>query len=65
VAGVDASKNMLDLASEKKAYIELGQHVLGQKDYLETFPIPHKNKYDFVTAAGLICNNYMDEHIFE
>jgi len=32
---------------------------------LDTFPIHHRKKYDFVTAAGLVVNNYMDEKLFE
>merc|ERR1711964_327653 len=38
---------------------------LGQEEFLETFPIHLRKKYDFVAAAGLVINNYMDETLFE
>lgn len=56
---------MLNEALTKDAYKELSQTVLGQKNFYESFPVECKNKYDFVTAAGLINNHHFDEHIFE
>ena len=32
---------------------------------METLPQDHRNNCDFVTAAGLINNNYLDFRIFE
>ena len=56
---------MLDLADEKDVYRSLEQCELGQNNHIETFPIAFKGKFDFVTAAGLINNNHLDEKIFE
>ena len=39
--------------------------LLGQSDFLESYPIKHRNKYDFITAADLITNNVETEKIFE
>ena len=38
--------------------------MLGQQDFVNTFPNQHRNKYDFAVAAGLINNNYLDDKIF-
>jgi len=56
---------MLEEAAAKNVYKQLEQLQLGQEDFLETFPIAHRKKYDFVTAAGLVINNYLDETLFE
>ena len=65
VSGVDVSGKMLEEAAAKNAYKSLDQVKLCTDNFLETFPIAHRKKYDFVTAAGLVVNNYMDEKIFE
>jgi len=56
---------MLQIADEKKVYKALTQHTLGGKDYLETFPNQLKNKFDFVTAGGLVEANHYDENLFQ
>jgi len=63
--GLDISKKMLQKADEKDVYKTLKQLDVGQKDFYGTFPPLMKQKYDFVTCAGLINNNHMDENIFE
>lgn len=65
ITGLDVSEKMLDQAAEKNVYKKLEQHKLGQEEFLETFPLHHRKKYDFVTSAGLVVNNYMDEKLFE
>lgn len=62
IVGLDVSPNMLEVASNKCAYSELHEHELGEP---EEFPIQFKNKFDFVTCAGLINNNHMDYLLFE
>jgi predicted TPR repeat methyltransferase len=64
ITGLDASKGMLGQAKQKECYKRLEQLKLGQQDFVNTFPSEHRNKYDFVVAAGLINNNYLDEKIF-
>ena len=56
---------MLEQAAAKNVYKQLEQIRLGQEEFQETFPIAHRKRYDFVTAAGLVINNYMDERLFE
>jgi len=54
---------MLDQAALKGAYTELTQLKLGQEEFYDTYPIPYRNRFDVVTASGLMNNNYMDENI--
>ena len=56
---------MLDIAEEKGVYSSLLKYELGQKNYLETFPQNLRNRFDFITATGLINGNHMDKTIFE
>merc|ERR1712066_697262 len=53
---------MLEEAANKGVYKELDEHTLGNP---EEFPEKFKNKFDFVTCAGLINNNHMDYLLFE
>lgn len=65
ISGCDISKEMMHQAEDKNVYKSLEQCELGQKDYNGTFPIPFKNKFDFVTCAGFLNNNQIDELVFE
>lgn len=56
---------MMYQAEDKNVYKSLDQCELGQEDYNGTFPIPYKNKFDFVTCAGFLNNNQVDELVFE
>lgn len=56
---------MLEQAKLKDVYYKLEKIHLGQKDFLNTLPPQHRNKYDFVVASGLINNNYCDENLFQ
>lgn len=60
--GVDISPNMLEECSNKGVYKELFEQTLGNP---EDFPDKFKNKFDFVTCAGLVNNNHMDYLLFE
>lgn len=62
IVGLDVSPNMLEEASNKGVYSELHEHTLGNA---ADFPAQFKNKFDVVTATGLINNNHMDYQIFE
>lgn len=53
---------MLEEAAVKGVYKELDEHELGQP---EDFPEKYKNKFDYVTCAGLVNNNHMDYQLFE
>lgn len=62
IVGLDISPSMLEEASDKGVYSELHEHTLGNP---QDFPSQFKNKFDFVTCAGLINNNHMDYLLFE
>ena len=53
---------MLEEASNKGVYSELHEQTLGNP---KEFPAGFKNKFDFVTCAGLVNNNHMDYLLFE
>lgn len=53
---------MLEECSNKGVYKELFEQTLGTA---HEFPDMFKNKFDFVTCAGLINNNHMDYLLFE
>lgn len=53
---------MLEEASNKGVYSELHEHTLGEP---ASFPDKFKNKFDFVTCAGIVNNNHMDYLLFE
>merc|ERR1719240_1091603 len=53
---------MLKEASNKGIYAELHEQPLG---CAADFPSDFKNKFDFVTCAGLVNNNHMDYLLFE
>ena len=65
VTGLDVSSKMLEIAEAKGVYTSLEKAELGQEDFYGTFPTLLKNSFSFVTCAGLMNNNHMDEKIFE
>lgn len=65
IQGCDISEKMLEVASAKDVYKSLDQVELGQKDFIETFPIPYKSRFDFITCAGFLNNNQIDAEVFE
>lgn len=56
---------MLEIAQQKDVYKALTQHKLGGNEYLENFPNQLKNKFDFVTAGGLIEAQNFDANVFQ
>jgi len=56
---------MLELAEQKNVYKQLDKMLLGQAQFSEAFPLKHRKKYDFATAANLIANDFETEKIFE
>ena len=65
IFGIDISQKMLDIAQEKGSYQKLIHLRLNQDQHVETIPAEYRNECEFVTAAGLINNNYLDHKIFE
>lgn len=62
VVGVDASKGMLDKAKEKESYSELEELFLGKPD---TFPTKYHNRFDAITAAGILAEGHLDNNVFD
>jgi predicted TPR repeat methyltransferase len=62
IDGVDASGGMLEKAKEKNCYRDLDELFLGVP---ETFPLKYHNKYDVVTASGILADNHLDCPVFE
>ena len=62
VVGLDASQGMLEKAKEKSAYTELELLFLGQPD---TFPAQHHNRYDAITASGILAEGHLDNRVFD
>ena len=53
---------MLSRAVEKDAYNELEELFLGQPD---TFPAKHHDRYNIITASGILADNHLDTSVFE
>jgi len=62
IHGQDASSKMLDVAKEKEAYADLNELFLGSPS---TYPEKYHNKYDFITASGILADNHLDTSVFE
>lgn len=62
IVGVDASKGMLDRAAEKNSYTELKELFLGLPD---TFPREYHNRFEAITASGILADNHLDTKVFE
>lgn len=62
VVGVDASAGMLEKAKEKEAYTELRELFLGRPD---TFPEDLRNRFDVITASGILAENHLDNRLFD
>ena len=65
LTGLDCSKAMLEIAQKKGVYSTLQNILLGGEDYVQELPINFRNKFDFVTASGLIDVGVQDEELFE
>jgi predicted TPR repeat methyltransferase len=62
VVGVDASSGMLEKAKDKNSYSELKELFLGLP---ETFPDEFRNRFDAVTAAGILAEGHLDNKVFD
>jgi predicted TPR repeat methyltransferase len=62
VVGVDASKGMLEKASTKNSYSELKELFLGVP---ETFPVELHNRFDAITASGILAEGHLDNKVFD
>jgi predicted TPR repeat methyltransferase len=62
VVGVDASKRMLEKASTKNSYSELKELFLGVP---ETFPVELHNRFDAITASGILAEGHLDNKVFD
>lgn len=60
--GVDASAGMLEKAKEKQAYYELEELFLGKP---ETFPTKYHDRFDAITAAGILAEGHLDNNVFD
>ena len=60
--GVDASAGMLKRSEEKEAYSELHELFLGTP---ETFPAQFHNRFDVVTASGILAEGHLDNKVFD
>ena len=60
IDGVDPSQGMLDLAAQKNAYRKLDDLFCGRP---ETFPSKYHNKYDVITASGVLADGHLDSPV--
>ena len=56
---------MLNMAKDKAVYDNLERFTLCTEDFYDSFPYHLRNKFEFVTAAGLLKSNHLDDKIFE
>jgi predicted TPR repeat methyltransferase len=62
IVGVDASRGMLDKAHVKRSYTELKELFLGKT---ETFPEEFRNRFDLITASGILAEGHLDNNVFD
>jgi len=64
IVGLDASKGMLDECQSKRPEVHssLIELFLGSPN---TYPEELKNRFDFVTASGILADNHLDCSVFE
>lgn len=62
VTGVDASAGMIEKARTKNVYSELHELFLGRPD---TFPQEFHNRYDAITASGILAEGHLDNKLFD
>lgn len=60
--GIDASAGMLEKARAKGAYTELHELFLGSP---ETYPQEFHNRFDAVTASGILAEGHLDNKVFD
>ena len=62
IVGVDASSGMLEKAEKKGSYTDLVELFLGLP---ETFPEKFHNKFDYITASGILAEGHLDSKVFD
>ena len=62
VVGIDGSAGMLEKAREKQNYKELHELFLGSPD---TYPEMFHNRFDVITASGILAEGHLDNSVFE
>jgi predicted TPR repeat methyltransferase len=62
IVGIDASRGMLDKAHAKRSYTELKELFLGKT---ETFPEELRNRFDVITASGILAEGHLDNNVFD
>ena len=62
ITGVDASVGMLEKARSKNAYTDLDELFLGLPD---TFPSKYHNKFDAITASGILAEGHLGNEVFD
>lgn len=62
IVGIDASAGMLSKAGEKEVYSELHELFLGLPD---TFPDMFRNRFNAVTASGILAEGHLDNKVFD
>ena len=62
VVGVDASAGMLEKARVKGSYTELQELFLGRP---ATFPENLHNRFDAITASGILAEGHLDNQVFD
>ena len=62
IIGVDASKGMLEKAAVKGSYSDLKELFLGLPD---TFPADLHNRFEAVTASGILAEGHLDNKVFD
>ena len=60
ITGIDCSKNLLQIAENKKAYHKLEKVAISETEISDS----HADKYDFVISSSMINNDGWDEDVF-
>jgi len=62
IVGLDASAGMIEKARSKGSYTELEELFLGNP---ETFPSNLHNRFDIITASGILAEGHLDNKVFD
>lgn len=60
ISGLDCSKNLLQIAEQKKVYERLDKVAIGEAEVDPS----HIGKYDYVISSSMINNDGWDEQVF-
>lgn len=60
ITGVDCSKNLIQIAENKKVYEKLEKLAIGETE----LDASHHGKYDYVISSSMINNDGWDEQVF-